>query len=107
MAAEITVSRESGANPINAKGRQRRRFERSYPISDRTRAFMTSTGNLNDAILKRGYSLAKGYAGYQPFTTYPQSASQKRNAQRIEGAVRRMLGRNNNPDNRRSVYYGT
>lgn len=107
MAAETIIARESTVNPVNAKGRQRRRFERSYPISDRTRAFMTSTGNLNDAILKRGYSLASRYAGYQPFTTYPQSASQKRNAQRIESAVRRMLGRNMNPDNRRSVYYGT
>ena len=107
MAAEVIVARESGVNPVNAQGRQRMTFGRLYPISDRTRSFMTSTGNINDAILKRGYSLASRYAGYQPFTDYPKTTQQRRNAQRIESAVRRMLGRNSNPDNRRSVYYGT
>ena len=107
MAAETTIARESRVNPVNAQGRQRRTFGRLYPISDRTRSFMTSTGNLNDAILKRGYSLASRYANYSPFFRYPETDGQKRNAQRIESAVRRMLGRNRNSDNRRGVYYGT
>lgn len=81
MAGEAVVARETSISPRNM-------------VSARTRANMTTTGNINDAIIRRGVRLASRYANSSPFFREPTTESERRNAARISAAVRRMLNRN-------------
>lgn len=86
MARESTVAHESKANPINA-----------VAYSPRTAANRTMTGNVNDAIYRRGVNLASEYANTQPFgysKNGPRNEQEERNLQRISRAVQNMTRRN-------------
>lgn len=88
MAAETTIARKGRVNPINAVESYNNRT---------TRAFRTATSKVNDAIIRRGASLAARYANTSPFSpskTGPRNEAEQRNLERINRAVQNMLRRN-------------
>lgn len=87
MASEVFSAREAGANPVNAVG----------TYNNRTRAFRTATSYVNDAIIRRGTSLASRYANLSPFSpskTGPRNEQEERNLRRITNAVSNMRRQN-------------